>query len=449
MTPRARPPHPPRRRLASTSTGRLRPLRQKVQQLSLCREPIEGHRGPSPRCRPGGVAVISYARFIALTGLLGGCTQQPLTPPVSEGMAYVVPFGDVAPAEIERARWAMELATRRVVVVLPSRPVPGLGAVAQPVTAYLDALIVQPPPDMFRILGVTSEPLAAPDGESVIGYSRVGERALVYSTHLLPRYATEADRRSTSRRIIAHELGHTYGALHCEKQCVMRDAEDGHGLDRLPDHYCAEHRAMAEEALKEGPQHPHALVRLGAERMRLGQWQEAIAAYHQALRDQPWDYKSRTAMGVAQMARGELAAAEDSFVEASRVAPRAPQPYYARAVLYAAGAAPQRAPAFLEAAVSRDEDPRRAHRAAGMLYQDLLEDPQRAALHYQSHISAGGRDPDVIARLVYLLQPTTLTFTEPETIIARWTPERGLEVAALQRREEVPEFPSGPLEGIR
>ena len=346
----------------------------------------------------------------------------------------MVHFGDVSPAELSRARWALEVATRRPVVVLPRQPVPReAGAETDQAVDFLDALILAPPPDTFRILGLTSAPLMA-EGEPVIGYSRIGERALVYSTHLLPRYATEAVRRGQARRIIVHELGHTYGALHCDQSCVMRDAESGHGLDELPLHYCPEHRAMAEEALKEGPLHPNALVRLGAERMRLGAWTEAIAAYRQALRHSPWDYKARTAMGVALMARGELTAAEEAFITASRSAPRAAQPYYARAVLYAAGVAPHRAPVFLEAAVGRDDDPRRAHRAAGILYQELLEDEAQAARHFQAHVSAGGRDPDVIARLVYLIQPTTLTFNEPETIIARWSPELGLEVAYLPPR---------------
>lgn len=357
-----------------------------------------------------------------------GCAQEDLPAPMSEGVAYIVPFGEVSSAEIERAQWAMEHATRRVVVVLPRLPlVAGPGPVSA--TDLLDNLVEQPPPDTFRILGVTNLPLQGPDADPVIGYSRIGERALVYSTHLLPRFATEATRRGHVRRIVMHELGHTFGALHCEKHCIMQEAEGS--LDHLPDHPCPEHRALNEVGLREGPQHPRALVRLGAERMRLALWREAVEAYQAALDEEPWDYKTRTALGVALMAHGELTAAEETFVAASQQAPRAPQPYYARAVLYAAGVAPHRAPAYLEAAVHRDDDPRRAHRAAGILYQDLLENGPRAAHHFQAHVAAGGRDPEVIARLVYLLSPTTLTFNEPETIVARWSPTRGLEVAWL------------------
>lgn len=389
---------------------------------------------------------MTVARLIAASLLLlAGCADPAPPTPQSEGITYLVALGAVPTAEVERARWALEGATRRLVIVLPARHLPaGAGLDGAPIDAglLLDELLREPPPDAFRIAAVTTAPLRAPRIDQVIGYARIGERALVYSTHLLPRYSTEAARRGRVRRIIDHELGHTYGAEHCDAVCVMRDAEEGTHLDRLPDHYCPTHRALAQAQIKQGPSHPQALIRLGGERMRLGQWREAIAAYRRALKHEPADYKARTAMGVAQMARGELTTAEETFIAASQHNPKAPQPYYARAVLYAAGLAPTRAAAFLEAAVHRDRDPVRAHRAAGILYQDVLEDDRRAVRHFQAHINQGGRDPDVIARLVYLMQPATLTFNEPETIIARWDPITGLEVASLGAPVAQPELPT-------
>lgn len=383
--------------------------------------------------------------LIAALGLVltTSCSDPTVQPPESEGVTYLVPFGEVPTAEVERARWALEGATRRLVVVLPARHLPKFDDSID-AGALLDDLLREPPPDAFRVAAVTTAPLHAPQIDAVIGYARIGERALIYSTHLLPRYATEAARRGRIRRIIDHELGHTYGAEHCDGACVMRDVEGDAAVDLLPPHYCPKHRQLAEERRMQGPAHPQALIRLGGERMRLGLWQQAIAAYKRALKHAPDDYKARTAMGVAQMARGELAVAEETFITATRANPRASQPYYARAVLYAAGLAPERASAFLEAAVQRDFKRTRAHRAAGILYQDVLADDARAAHHFQAHISLGGRDPEVIARLVYLMQPATLTFNEPETIIARWDPVTGLEVASLSitpvmwRREQSP-----------
>ncbi|MGK0358722.1 MAG: hypothetical protein ACI9U2_001015 [Bradymonadia bacterium] len=365
--------------------------------------------------------------------MLLGCTTAPVQTPASEGVSYLVALGVVPRAEIERARWALEAATRRLVVVLPARALPATdpGNPTLDAGLLLDGLLRSPPPDAFRVAAVTTAPLRAPDLDAVIGYARIGERAIVYSTHLLPRYANEAQRRGRVRRIIDHELGHTYGATHCDNDCVMRDAEGSASIDDLPRHYCPEHRVLTQARVKEGPAHPRSLIRLGGERMRLGQWAAAISAYQRALKHAPNDYKARTAMGIAQMARGELTTAEETFITASRANPRAPQPYYARAVLYASGVAPRRASAFLEAAVHRDNKRTRAHRAAGILYQDVLANDRRALRHFHAHVQKGGRDAEVIARLVYLMQPATLTFNEPETIIARWNPVTGLEVAAV------------------
>lgn len=370
---------------------------------------------------------------LLLLASLGGCSTAPVQPPKSEGVSYLVPLGRVPRAEIERARWALEAATRRLVVVMPARalPTPMPGKATLDAGHLLDGLLKSPPPDAFRVAAVTTVPLHAPDLDAVIGYARIGERAIIYSTHLLPRYANEAQRRGRVRRIIDHELGHTYGATHCENDCVMRDADGSASVDDLPAHYCPEHRALTQTRVKEGPAHPQSLIRLGGERMRLGQWTPAIAAYRRALKHAPDDYKARTAMGIAQMARGELTTAEETFITASRTNPKAAQPYYARAVLYASGVAPRRASAFLEAAVHRDAKRVRAHRAAGILYQDVLADDRKAMHHFHAHVQRGGRDAEVIARLVYLMQPATLTFNEPETIVARWDPVTGLEVAAV------------------
>ena len=79
----------------------------------------------------------------------------------------------------------------------------------------------------------------------------------------------------------------------------------------------------------------------------------------------------------------------------------------------------------------RDGDPARAHRAAGILYQDLLDDERRAAHHFQAHVSQGGRSTEVISRLVKLLAPTTLIIEQAETIVATYRPDEGLILALL------------------
>ena len=134
--------------------------------------------------------------------------------------------------------------------------------------ALLDALLAIAPDDTFRILGVTAAPLRAPEHEALIGYARRGGRALVYSIDSLsPMLVTEAAHQRFTRRIVAHELGHTHGGAHCEGQCVLSDVTDAASIDDQPDGYCPEHAAMVRRALAIGPDHPVAKVRLGAERL--------------------------------------------------------------------------------------------------------------------------------------------------------------------------------------
>lgn len=374
--------------------------------------------------------------LITLLVVLAGCDRHAALAPAPREVVYVVPYAGATAADTDRAAWAAAEATGRRVRVLPPRPLPraAIGADRRLDAAdLLDDLLLTIPADAFRIIGVTNRPLRAPEYRFVIGYARRGERAVVYSTSALPPLDTEAAHRRRVRRVITHELGHTYGAGHCDGHCLMKSTTSAVDIDLLPDHFCPRHRDVAERALRRPPDDPDVLAARARERMGLGRWGEAVRYLRRALARRPDDPRLVTSLGVALMANGELTAAEDAFEEAAQLAPALPQPYYARAVLYAAGYAPHRAAAYLEAAVERDGDPLRAHRAAGIVYQDLLEDPEQAVRHFEAHIRLGGRDPEVIARVVYLLAPATVVFEEPEVVVARWHPERGLLIASAVR----------------
>lgn len=365
------------------------------------------------------------------------------------GVAYIVAFGPVPAAEVRRARLALVDLTGRSVAVLPARPLaPHLlskpcrdGRPETPcptprydASALLDAILIDAPADTYRILGITTAPVDAPSHDHLIGFARQGERGLVYSTHAQVAALTEAEHRRRVRHIVAHELGHTFGAGHCEEECVMHDVASIAEIAHLTEHPCPHHADDFSKGLAGSIDAPEFLSDLGSERLRLEDWSGAIDALGAVASAQPEDPRVSTALALAMMADGRLVTAEEVLEEASRRTPQAPQPYYARAVLYASGYAEDRASAFLEAAVARDGNIRRAHRAAGILYQDVLESPALAVRHFEAHIQHGGRDPEVIARLVYLLSPTTLTFDTGEVIIARWQPDEGLMIAAVQPR---------------
>ena len=368
------------------------------------------------------VRSLLFVMYVLATIQLGGCAEAPIPPLTAEGIVYVLPVGDPTNVDVARAAWVLENATHRLVIRLPTIELhPGLLRADGQIDAsqLLDELLLLAPKDTFRIAAITDLPLYAPKIGSIIGYARRGERALAYSTDELPKVATEAAHRRRIRRIIAHELGHTFGAGHCQRECAMRDTHSAHDIDLLSDRFCPTHQAQFISGMQLSLDHPDAIAARSKEYLRLGRWREAIQSFRKLRQLRPRDPQTLTALGVALLANGELLAANEVLVDASIANPRAPQPFYARAVLYAAGYAPNRASAFIEAAVSRDTNLPRAHRAAGVLYEDVLGNLTQAARHFELHIQYGGRNPDVIARLGRLMAPTLIAVEEPELIIPR------------------------------
>ena len=82
-------------------------------------------------------------------------------------------------------------------------------------------------PHCARILGVTGSDLFIPVLTFVFGEAQLGGPAAVVSTRrLAPElYGLAADPRLVAERLVkeaVHELGHTYGLLHCHRpRCVM------------------------------------------------------------------------------------------------------------------------------------------------------------------------------------------------------------------------------------
>lgn len=370
-----------------------------------------------------------------------------------EGTVYIVPLGGVHRVEAERAAWALARETGRRTQILERRPLPRAARNAEgryDAGDLLDHLLFDAPVDAFRVVGITEADLAAPRYRYVIGYARHGERALIYSTARFPTDTTEATRRRWIQRILAHELGHTYGADHCDRHCLMKTTRTVNDVEHLPDGYCEVHGPLVEAGRKVNPGDPPALALMARERIRLGRWQEATEAYKSALLAKPEQPRLYVELGISLMAEGRLENANRAFEVATRLAPESPQAYYALSVLFAAGYAPWRASAYLEAAVRRDADKARAHRAAGILYQELLGDVDAASRHFERYVHIGGRDPEIVARFVYLVRPAVVTVEQPETIVAQWQPGKGLVVAALNFAEDilVPEqhLPMAPSE---
>lgn len=92
-------------------------------------------------------------------------------------------------------------------------------------------------PHCSRILGVTGSDLFIPVLTFVFGEAQLDGRAAVVSTHrLAPElYGLRADPRLLAERLVkeaVHELGHTYGLVHCRRgTCVMTSSTYVENID--------------------------------------------------------------------------------------------------------------------------------------------------------------------------------------------------------------------------
>ncbi len=108
----------------------------------------------------------------------------------------------------------------------------------------LRQLIANPPKDAGKILGVVDVDLFIPILTFVFGEAQLQGIGSVVSTHRLHNrfYGLPEDREVTTERLLkeaVHELGHTYGLIHCSQQgCVMNASTYVENIDQKPAELC-------------------------------------------------------------------------------------------------------------------------------------------------------------------------------------------------------------------
>lgn len=109
----------------------------------------------------------------------------------------------------------------------------------------LRQLIMQPPPDAERILGVLDVDLFIPILTFVFGEAQLQGIGAVVSTHRLHNrfYGLPENKDVTTDRLLkeaVHELGHTYGLIHCSQpKCVMNSSTYVENIDQKPAEFCS------------------------------------------------------------------------------------------------------------------------------------------------------------------------------------------------------------------
>lgn len=95
-----------------------------------------------------------------------------------------------------------------------------------------------------RVIGVTAVDLFIPVLTFVFGEAQLGGRAAVVSIHRLrsEAYGLPSDERLLAERLdkeAVHELGHTYGLVHCDvPDCVMRSSTYVEEIDFKSAEFC-------------------------------------------------------------------------------------------------------------------------------------------------------------------------------------------------------------------
>jgi archaemetzincin len=109
----------------------------------------------------------------------------------------------------------------------------------------LGQLLHERRPPFGRVLGVTGVDLFIPVLTFVFGEAQLDGAAAVVSTHRLAseRYGLPPSPRLLRQRLdreAVHEVGHTYGLVHCHAaRCVMRSSTYVEEIDLKDDRFCA------------------------------------------------------------------------------------------------------------------------------------------------------------------------------------------------------------------
>jgi archaemetzincin len=116
---------------------------------------------------------------------------------------------------------------------------------AEKILTFLDTVTCE----CTKIVGFTESDISTTKDEyidwGIFGYGSIDGKSCVCSVYRLKRKSNPALFNSRLRKLIVHELGHTYGLDHCEwPLCVMADYKGTMAsLDRTGCHFCSQCKA--------------------------------------------------------------------------------------------------------------------------------------------------------------------------------------------------------------
>ncbi len=175
---------------------------------------------------------------------------------------YVQPVGPVRPSVTEAIAGLVRSEFELEAAMLPEVPVPG-DALDEGRQQYSSSRIMQMlvslcPGDAFRMFGITQYDLYIPMLSFVFGQAQLNGRVALLSLGRLRQefYGVREDENVLRERVVKetlHELGHTFGLIHClDKDCPMSLSTTVQLLDHKSSDYCASCETMLHGALAHG-----------------------------------------------------------------------------------------------------------------------------------------------------------------------------------------------------
>ena len=123
-------------------------------------------------------------------------------------------------------------------------------------SVILRAMIDMAPPDALRLLGVTSRDLCVPVLTFVFGQAQLdGLVSIISTARLKPEFyglsASPALTLERARKESIHELGHTFGLVHCgDRQCAMSLSTHVGDVDIKNAEFCRGCRSFLRDRVK-------------------------------------------------------------------------------------------------------------------------------------------------------------------------------------------------------
>lgn len=189
----------------------------------------------------------------------------------------------------------------------------------------LDQLFGRLPERCLRVVGVTEADLFIAGRTFVFGYAHLTDGMAIYSLARLREsfYGRPPDDDALARRTrraVVHEVGHTFGASHCDDaRCVMHSVTHVETLDALVPEYCDHCRPRVESGLVTAPWSARGRWERGLAWLRRRVYVRAVEALEHAVSCAPLEPSYHHDLGVARLASGDRDGAHAAFSRATEL----------------------------------------------------------------------------------------------------------------------------------